>query len=158
MPDTQNTSNPPTSHTPDAELIELGRQHDVIAQQYAAAVVRFSPKWDEHLRLTKDWERDNPDCSSEEYRAARDRIAGEIGLTAMEQSGQHPDDFMNESDPIARAILAIPAITVAGLSVKARLAAFGARGLWNKNDDDADWADLVVRSLIDEVLHMAAAR
>ena len=147
-----------TSYTPDAELIALGRRHDLIAQQYVAAVARFTPKWDEHKQLLNDWTRDNPGCSSEEHLKAHNKIADEIGLRAMEQSGQHPDDFMNESDPIARAILAIPAITVAGLSVKARLAAFGAKGLWDKNDDDADWADLVVRCLIDEVLHVAAAR
>ena len=151
------TANPPTSQTPDAELIELGHQHDLIAQRHAAAVARFRPKWDEHLRLMKDWERDNPGRSSEENMSAYHRIANEIGLTAMEQSGQYPDELLGESEPIARAILAIPAITVAGLSVKARLARFGADGLWDENDDDAEWVDLLVRNVIDAVVHVAAS-
>ena len=151
------TANPPTSQTPDAELIELGHQHDLIAQRHAAAVARFRPKWDQHRQMMKDWESDNPGLSSEEYVEAYHRIANEIGLTAMEQSGQHPDNLLSESEPIARAILAIPAITVAGLSVKARLARFGADDLWDENDDDADWSDLLIRNLIDAVVHVAAS-
>jgi hypothetical protein len=151
------TANPPTSQTPDAELIELGHQHDLIAQRHAAAVARFRPKWDEHRQLMKDWKSDNPGLSSEEYMAAYNRIANEIGLTAMEESGLHPDDLLEESEPIARAILAIPAITVAGLSVKARLARFGADGLWDENDGAADWSDLLVRNVIDAVVHVAAS-
>jgi hypothetical protein len=133
------TANPPASRTPDAELIDLGHQLDLFVQRYYAAVARYKPKWDARTRLIEDWERDNRGGPS---KGLSSRIADEIGLTAMEKSVQHPDVLMGEISPIAKAILAIPAVTIAGLSVKARLARFGADGLWDKNDADADCEDL----------------
>ncbi|WOH70675.1 hypothetical protein RX330_20475 [Bradyrhizobium sp. NDS-1] len=70
---------------------------------------------------------------------------------------EHPDDILTEAGPVCRAILAAPARTVAGLAVKARLAAFGAPTYWQKSDEDADWDILVMRQLVESVIHTASA-
>jgi hypothetical protein len=70
---------------------------------------------------------------------------------------RHPDNIMDEIDPIGGAVMAIPALTLAGLSVKARLVKFGASTYWTESDDDADWDKLLVRKAIDAVIHAAAA-
>ena len=85
------------------------------------------------------------------------RIYEELGLQAMDDRGEHPDDLLVKLDPIARRILAVPATTLAGLSVKARLAKFSEPDLWKENDTDADWGDLCVRKLVDAAIELAAS-
>src|ERR1019366_9066045 len=62
-----------------------------------------------------------------------------------------------EVNGVSRAIVAIPATTIAGLAVKARLAAFANEGCWDDSDEDADWEVLVVRKLVDAVIRVAAS-
>ena len=61
--------------------------------------------------------------------------------------------MMNEVDGVSRAIVAIPATTIAGLAVKARLAAFA--NDWD--DSDNDWDVLTVRKLVDAVIRLASS-
>jgi hypothetical protein len=145
------------SPNPDAELIELGRKHDEIEQRYKAATALYAPHWDEHRRPFEEWDKESTARSDADVMAAWASISDEIGLTKLEKDGPNLDAIMGESSPVAEAILAIPAFTIRGLSVKARLAKFGAFTYWDESDDDADWDILVVRKLIDAVIDAAAS-
>lgn len=68
----------------------------------------------------------------------------------------HPDAVVSANVAVDRAILALPATTLAGLAVKARQAAFYASSYWNDSDEDADWDMLLVRKLIDNVIAVAS--
>ena len=59
-------------------------------------------------------------------------------------------------DPIAREILAVPALTLDGLAIKARVAKWAASDFWTESNEDVDWDKLCVRELIDAVIQMAA--
>jgi hypothetical protein len=137
-------------------LIALGKQLDLLRQEYAAAIIRCQPLWDEHKRLLDQWRAAHPyPRMPGQFEDAYHRIGREIGLDAIEIGDNHPDDIMNRVDPVSRAIMAMPATTVAGLAVKARLAAFGADSFWDETDKDADWDQLLMRKLVDAVIELA---
>jgi hypothetical protein len=58
-------------------------------------------------------------------------------------------------DPIERAIMAIPARTIAGLGVKARHAAYVVSQYWEEPVDQIDWEAKAVRLLIEAVCEVA---
>lgn len=140
---------------PDAELINLGRLMDALIPQHQAARQRFLPLWGERERLMKVWLANHPGQRITHEDTLR--ISEEAGLLRAEREDVHPDDIIDQLDPVSNAIIAIPALTLAGLAVKARLAKFGARHYWDAGDDDVDWDQLVMRSAIDAVIHAAAA-
>ena len=142
---------------PDAELVALGRKLDDIIQRHAIATERCGPLWDEQDRLLEEWftAHSRPDDErgrDEKVLAALQRIQDDVGLTALYENGYCVETILAEAVPISFSIMAIPATTIVGLKVKAKLAKFGAPSLWEEADDDADWGDLVARKLIDEVL------
>jgi hypothetical protein len=143
-------------NAPDAELIALGRQLDIFRQRFSVAVATWAPLWEEHGRRLQEWQRLHEGYTAAQFDAAIRKINDDV-FGAIEKTEQHPDDIMNESSAVSNAIVAIPAITIAGLSVKARLAAFAASNYWDENDKDADWDHLAVRKLIDAVIGVAAA-
>jgi hypothetical protein len=137
---------------PDEALLAYGRELDRCAHDYWTICAKYRPLWDK-LNARLEQERD-----SETNRASHSQIYDEVGLSALDQQGEHPDDIMARSDAPSRAILAIPATTLAGLAVKARLAKFGASHIWDESDADADWDHLVLRNLVNAVLELAAAQ
>jgi hypothetical protein len=145
------------ANEPDAELIALGRQLDILRQRHAAAVATCAPLWEESGRRLEEWKRLHAGYTHIALGEVMRKINDDVGLGSIERAKQHPDDIMSESDSVSRAIIAIPAITIAGLRVKARLAAFAAPNYWDENDKDADWDHLAVRKLIDAVIGVAAA-
>jgi hypothetical protein len=155
-------SSPPAAASaqiaPDAELIALGKQFDQVVQDYQVATARLTPFWNKQRSQFEDWQVQNPSRDPDELMTAYSRIADQIGLTAQERLGEHPDDITERAHPISEAILRIPATALVGLAVKARLAAFGAEHFWKASDDDADWDQLVVRKLIDAVIALAASK
>jgi hypothetical protein len=137
---------------PDEELLAYGRDLDSCIHDYKIAHAKFRPLWD---RLDERLDAERP-AENESFVDWHHRLCDEIGLSALEDKHEHPDDPTNRSDAPSRAILAIPATTLTGLAVKARLARFGASHIWDKSDDDADWDHLVLRKLVDAVLDLAA--
>jgi hypothetical protein len=139
----------------DAALLALGCEHDRLEQKYRAADEKCRPLYEELKQRHKQWTTETPKHTNQDSTAARDRFADEIGITAIEERGEHTDDIINEMDPIARAIMAIPANTFAGLAVKAKVAAFNASDYWDETDEDCDWDKLCIRNLIDSVFRAA---
>lgn len=63
--------------------------------------------------------------------------------------------ILSRLDPIERAIMAIPARTMAGLGVKARHAAYVMSQYWEAPIDHIDWDAQAVRHLIEAVCDVA---
>jgi hypothetical protein len=144
-----------TAPNADAELIELGNKLSKLVQEYHSECARLRPFWDEHKRLMAAWEESHPYSKEGEALAAYERISAEIGLDEQEKLS-HPDDVMDRIDPVAAAIMAIPATTWAGVLVKAQLAKFAADDFWGRSEDDLDWDKKTMRKLVDAVIDMAA--
>jgi hypothetical protein len=140
----------------DAELLELGRQHQALTARLDAATEICKPLWKEFGERLKAWRKTIPGPATDEmYVAEIDRINRDVGLAAIEERGEHPDHLSDQMDPIVRRILAIQPTTLAGLAVKARVARYGSRHLWDKPDGRADWDHLLVRNAIDAIISMA---
>jgi hypothetical protein len=143
---------------PDAELIELGRRWDVLEVQCARAEELSEPNeqaWVAALdaidqKATVD--------------GVRQHVPDAVFLEAAKQADAlHPlpsptvTEVFDAMGPIERRILALPATSLAGLAVKARLAKFGCPNLWAKSADDADWNEVLVRNLIEAAIAAGGA-
>lgn len=139
----------------DAELLGLGQRLDDLRRRYAASRACWAPVQAEYARRWRKWQQDHP---------------GDPGVGVYSGIMKEVDHYMAPTEPhpdhvvcapgmedMQRAIMALPAVTLAGLAVKARLAAFAAPGMWDESDEDADWDDLCIRNLIDAVIEAAAA-
>lgn len=135
------------SKHPDAELLALGRQYDVLARQYDDAVERWNPVW-------------------KALGQAREAVRGSLPdggwLDLMKRvearfpdKGPHPDDMSKAMFDPEAAIIAWPATTIAGLAVKAKVVRQYNESWWDASDADADYEVLVARKLIDAVIELA---
>lgn len=138
---------------PDAELLALGREFDRYAERLNASDAEWKVLSEEHGRRMKEWRSEHLNASEIDYWNVYDSIMSDLEKRA---SHPHPDDIVTkDAGEMMRRILSLPATTVAGLAVKARLAKLSAPRLWDETDEDADWDDLCVRSLIDAALSPA---
>ncbi len=137
----------------DAELIALGNEHDQYVARFRASVSAWEPLFEEHKRCLQEWRSKHPSYSSKAFGKAYSVIMRKLEKRAPLP---HPDDILDaRSDELSHIIMNMPATTIAGLAVKARLAAFSAPNLWKASDANADWDDLCIRKLIDSVLTAA---
>lgn len=141
----------------DLELLALGREHERMAQQFKAAHQRLAPLNTELNRRLGEWRATAAVRTDDEIIKARQRISDELGISRIAERGEHTDDIANVMDPIARAIMEMPATTLGGLAVKAKVAAFNASGLWDDPAEDCDWDTYCLRKLIEDVLQAAKA-
>jgi hypothetical protein len=137
---------------PDAELIRLGQHFDALVHRLAVTMAKLEPLYDEHRRRMDEWKLENPTGSCIDV---YDRLWEEVGLNAAYKETD-PDDITDEMDPVSRKIMAIPATTLAGLLVKARLAKYVGSEYWDETYEQADWVHLTMRQLCDAVIDMAA--
>jgi hypothetical protein len=94
----------------------------------------------------------------------RPRIERELQLLEAQEPSEkldeefgpqgRPDalDILDMVDVPMRRIMALPATTLAGLAVKARVARFSCKHYWDEPEEDLDWNELMARKLIDAVL------
>jgi hypothetical protein len=123
-------------------------------QRFECARQRFIPVNEAHTKLLAEWRQTHPGYSEDQILGAYIDIYNSL----REGVGEHPDDVMNDVDGVSNAIVAIPATTIAGLAVKARLAAFANAGSdWEESDKDADWEVLTARKLVEAVIQVAAS-
>jgi hypothetical protein len=144
---------------PDAKLIELGQQLDPIVRRIESGREKIkkihSQGYDERFdALRAEWRRrceaGNPDDT--DWMSRIDDLQREYGMDVLLSAA---DDNYDALDPILNAIIEIPAVTVAGLAVKARATAAVTRGSERWDDDDPDLDVLHLRSLIQAVLSLA---
>jgi hypothetical protein len=138
------------SLNPDAELLALGAQFDELVRHMAVAE-RLDEPYQKAMRAMLEKmhrERTGP-ISNEEYVKAYDRVDAEYPRPLP-----CPDDISDAMDPIMRHIHALPALSIAGLKVKARVARFACRHFWEHPDTEADWDHKCARNAIDAVLSL----
>ena len=139
MSELRNAANP-TAFSPandDSALLALERQFNEVAANLAVERARGE------LAAC-------PVSQSSESRSERlrPRYSEEVRTTQVET-------ILAQLDPIERAIMAIPACTIAGLGVKARHAAYVMSQYWEEPVDQIDWEAKAVRLLIEAVCEVA---
>lgn len=142
--------------TPDAELLALGAKAEALWQSVETARAQLAPLDAEWQRRYFAWADANPGRTDEQVSEAFKRFGDEVGLAAFEQSGRHPDDYLDKLDAISREIWRLPATTIAGLAVKARIAKHSASDVWESPNDDTDFSRLAIRHTINALLEIAA--
>jgi hypothetical protein len=137
----------------DAELLELGRQHDALRSKYEIALELSGPRnaaWSAALEgLSKRFE-DRPEYNAgfeEELKKAGEQLDRDFPAPTPSW-----EDVMDLMCPIERKIMALPASTFAGLAVKARVAKSACDNYWDEPDGNCDWDQLMARKLIEAVL------
>jgi hypothetical protein len=133
----------------DAELLEYGRRFSDLKSKYDIAAVLSKPSDDAFDAAMSDLD-DDRQIGNEEFRELIARIDREDP-----QPSPCCDDLSDMMDPIMRTIMALPATTLAGLVVKARVAQDACSHYWNEPERDANWDKLMARKLIEAVLNAA---
>jgi hypothetical protein len=130
--------------TPDAELIGLGHLFNELALWYETAWDLSQPNWRA--------------VSAEMDRGTKPRMAQRRADRIAPLPSPGCDDLVGRMQPISLRIMALPANTIEGLVVKAKIADFFCRDLWDvESEDDCDWDVLVARKLIKSTIEAAAA-
>ena len=124
-----------TAASADVELLPLGKQFDQLERQYHEVIERDRPRIERELQLLETQE-------------PSEKLDEEFGP----QSRPDALDILDMMDAPIRRIMALPATTLAGLAVKARVARFSCELFWDKPEEDLDWDELMARKLIDAVL------
>jgi len=122
-----------TEGDPDAMLVELGRKFEALAGELA-------------VLLREDVDSIAPVAS----RGERLKHGAMIS-----SSTERIEAVLTLLDPIERSIMAIPAMTVVGLGVKARHAAHVLSYYWTDSPEGLDWDALTVRLLIESTCTVA---
>jgi hypothetical protein len=141
----------------DAELLALGRQHDELQSRYEIASDLSEPRnraYDTELHaLSKRF--GDRHATNEEYEQELTRIGARLDrdFPAPNPSWEDVCDLMC---PIERKIMALPASTLQGLAVKARVAKSACDTYWDESEDDCDYDKRMARLLIDAVLSFGA--
>jgi hypothetical protein len=154
------------SATPDdADLIALGRQLDKLIDRHEILGARYDEQWGagygaRYQALRKELADANRndlagmEVAGDKFMSEVEELQREFGIDDLLEGMDAQTDAMC---PIQNAILGSTAVTLAGLAVKARSAAFACSHFWNENDTDADWDIQHARSLIDAVLALPVA-
>ena len=119
----------------DVELLALGKQFDQLRRQYHEVMERDRPRIERELQLFDAQE-------------PSEKLDEEFGP----QSRPDALDILDRMDAPIRRMMALPATTLAGLAVKARVARFSCDHFWDETEEDLDWHELMTRRLIDAVL------
>ena len=138
------------ANEPDAELLAIGRQYDALVLVYEDARRRSEPWIAAQQRVLSGLSK-RPHTDAETM-AALEQVEREFPVAFPDC-----DDAMDATYAPACRIMALPATTIAGLAVKARLAKFSAFQLWETAEEDQDWDKLAVRKLIDSILENVEA-
>jgi len=119
----------------DVELLALGKQFDQLERHYHEVMERDRPLIERGLQLF-------------EAQEPSEKLDEEFGPQ------RRPDalDILDRMDAPIRRMMALPATTLAGLAVKARVARFSCEHFWDETEEDLDWHELMTRKLIDAVL------
>jgi hypothetical protein len=121
------TASPATVAVPDAELLALGKQFGRLERQYRQAMERDRPRVERELHLLE---------------AHQQGVSQQLDAEFGPQSRPDALDILEMMDPPMRRIMALPAATMPGLAVKARVARFSCEPFWDEPKDDLDWDEL----------------
>jgi hypothetical protein len=143
--------------TADAELIALGRVHADLRAKYELARELSEPRETaygvELEALSKRF--GGRRASDAEYEAELIKIGERLDRDFPEPSPSW-EDACDLMCPIEKKIMALPASTLQGLAVKARVAKSACDTYWDESEDDCDYDKRMARLLIDAVLSFEA--
>ena len=122
-----------TESDPDATLVALGRRFEALSAELAAL-------------QTEEIDTPSPIAPRGE------QLNGEAMISA---SDERIEAVLTLLDPIERAIMAMPAMTIVGLGVKARHAAQVLSHYWTDSPERLDWHARAVRLLIESTCTVA---
>jgi hypothetical protein len=120
----------------DAELVALGQKFEAFSTKLAELVVLQRQEVETLNRMVERGEQLNGDCM-------------------ISPSVERIEALLRLLEPIERAIMAIPAMTVVGLGVKARHAAHVLSHYWTDSPESLDWDAQAVRRLIEATCTVA---
>ena len=104
---------------------------------------------DSNGSITKWWKGTGPvskeNCNLSKLKSGPTRLTKNLDLTDAL-------DILDMMDAPTHRIIALPATTLAGLAVKARVARFSWEHFWDEPEENLDWDELMARELIDAVL------
>lgn len=103
----------------------------------------------------EEWELNHAVVQPGERTKEYNRISDELGADGSAVC-RHPDYYVSAMQPLWEQVIAIPATTIAGLAVKARVMRFFCQNYWEESDADADVDVLLCRKLCDAVIDMAS--
>jgi hypothetical protein len=118
---------------PDSALVALGRQFEALSAELAALQRGESPAR----------------CFTEPENEAL------VSEATIKPTNERIEAVLTLLDPIERAIMAMPAVTVVGLGVKARHAAHVLSHYWTDLPERLDWDARAVRLLIESTCIVA---
>jgi hypothetical protein len=128
----------------DRMLLELGVQYDGAAQEWESALFACNEVSDDFWKIVGD------DFAKQRQIEETTPVGREYVKRAQRQ-----EDAERAMDTLARTIQTLPAASVAGLGVKAKVATINNRYLWDKPLNELDWDQWGSRSLIEA--NLAAA-
>jgi hypothetical protein len=134
---------------PDAELLELGRQFDELQSKLELAFELSAPADGAYSEALQELGERLGNASSDEYTKELKKIGERINRDFPPPSPTW-GEVSDMQAPITRKIMALPASTIAGLAVKARVAKSACD--CDTSDEDCDWDTLMARKLIEAVL------
>src|SRR5436190_6780189 len=136
------------TNNPDQELIELGSQFDVLERQFHDTAEKVRSRNNAFYQMLKE---DTEPRSYEHDDEIWHRLDQEFGPEPKPDC----EDICEAIGPLELLIMELPAFTLTGLAVKARIAQFECSRFYDKADDDADLDHRSARELIDSVLEAA---
>lgn len=142
-----------TAAKADAELIALGKRLEALYARDFELREMLAPYWEEHDRRMKALYEQNGGSGDELYLARDAEVRRELGAAfaaATDEHGQVIDDICAP----AKRMFALPARSLEGLAVKARMTAIERSELWAEPFRIFDWHDMFLRNLVEAVLAM----
>jgi hypothetical protein len=144
-----------TSSAADAELLSVGAQFDAIYSSFTDLLAEMKPLREECDRRLEPFlgamilgDRDV------DIVAPSDEIEKELGL---DECHLRLDAINEAMDAAVRRIIELPASTLPGLAVKARMAATKCRHFWRAPEEELDYDNRAARALIESVLATAGS-
>jgi hypothetical protein len=144
------------SSSPDAELIELGRQWEACTAERdrieELGAARAAAAWQTIDRVREQSaDRHVPDS---DYLDAWQRADAQLGGPSQEETNA----AWKALAFVEAQIMAREATTIVGLALKARVVKSNCSNLWREADEDADYGDMQMRQCIDAVIALGGMR
>jgi len=125
---------------------------EMIAEQNDAALLALEKRFNALAAELATIQRANCESGPRSFDRDVEHLREEVGCEALTR---RVEAILALLDPIERAIMQTPARTMAGLSVKARHAAYVTSQYWGAPIDKLDWEARAVRLLIEAVCDFA---
>jgi hypothetical protein len=150
-----------TSADSDAELIKIGEQFDVAVKGVIAASERLDSLYQPVLNAVEanaTWPENQNEWlpgHAKQYLEALTVAQRDIGGPPLADADTALDEAYGRTDKLSKVIRTLPARTIGGVAVKARVAALACAHYWRDPIKLIDWEDEQARLLVEATFHAA---